>query len=108
MRYAEYAPTPYDHRGLGLDDRQDWLVAPCSVTRDSDTLDRANWEAQEQILVDVGATYETHSFGHWACGWFELILVAPEYEAVVESLRDALANYPVLDDEILSRMESEE
>ena len=107
LRYADWSPTTYDAKGLGLPDRQDWIVAPCLQTRDSDSLERANYESQTAILDDYGAVYETHSFGHWGPGWVEITLVAPQYADAVESIHNRLSDYPVLDECRWSELESE-
>jgi len=43
---------------------------------------------------------EVHRFGHWACGWFEIILVRPDTNAAktAEEIEAALADYPILDE----------
>jgi hypothetical protein len=96
--------------GLGLSDRQDWLVLPCSRTRDSEALDRANFDAALESLGGWSDTVETHRFGHWGPGWFGLILVKPgtEAERIAREIESALADYPVLDDERLSEYERDD
>lgn len=84
---------------------QHYIVA--SVNRDSGAVDRANWEAM--VLAIPSATIERAS--HWACGWVDYLLVAPGDRA---GLREAiychssLSQYPILDDEIHSRIEDED
>ena len=78
--YKDWAPTGHDTRGLALDDKQDWLVAPVIRTRDSDCLEESNYACARRLLAkaDVeGEDWEDHRFGHWACGWLEIILVRP-------------------------------
>jgi len=88
--YREFRPTGFDVAGLGCDDRQDWLVGPCSITRDSGILDLSNWHSMiadfERIDPD-GEDHEIHSFGHWACGWFEIMLIRPN-SAVAQSAEE--------------------
>ena len=110
IAYREFRPTGFDHSGLGLPDRQDWLVAPCSQTRDSGLAEQSNWSCQAKVLEEAdpdGTDHETHSFGHWACGHFELVLVRPGSQAATEakSLESALAYYPLLDDNDHSQRE---
>ncbi len=104
-RYRDFSPTAFDSKGLGLDDHQDWVVAPCTVTRDSGALDRANFEAQLEILGGESDTVEVHRFGHWGPGWFEIAIVSPSREAEVEAIEASLADYPVLDEEKHSNLE---
>jgi len=102
QRYSEWAPTGMDLKGLGCPDQQGWYVAPVTRTRDSGSLDESNWEAQIKILDDAEVEYDTASFGHWACGWFEIVLVKPDEDGdppqVLIEIEAALADYPVLDD----------
>lgn len=89
--YKEFRPSPYDVSGLGLDDQQDWLVVPVLQNRDSEALELSNFRVVQADLerhtsedthphhsdVDM----EVHRFGHWANGWFEIILVRPDSPA---------------------------
>lgn len=108
--YSEYRPTGFDRAGLGLDDQQDWIVAPLGINRDSDILSESNWHAQlaefERIDPD-GDDHEIHRFGHWACGWFEIVLIRPDSAVAqsAEEIEGALENYPVLSDEDYSERE---
>ncbi len=110
--YSQFRPTGFDCSGLGCDDRQDWLVHPCGTNRDADALTRANFKAAilELENKDDGPDYEVHRFGHWACGWFEIILVRPDTNAakLAEECEASLESYPVLSDELFSRIEQEE
>lgn len=113
LKYSEYRPTRFDTRGLGCDDRQDWLVAPCAQTRDSDCLESSNFATLDHALTEVdpsGDDHETHRFGHWGPGWIEIILVRPGSKAagVAQECADALVDYPVLDDDDFSERETEE
>lgn len=106
--YAEYRPTGFDAAGLGLPDRQDWIVCPVIQTRDSGPLDASNFDAAVKILGGESDTVEVHRFGHWGPGWSEIILVSPERAGEVEELESALENHPVLDEDDLSEREHEE
>ena len=49
-------------------------------------------------------------FGHWACGWFELILVNPasdKHLKIAYQIKQDLDAYPVLDDDDYSEREYE-
>lgn len=118
-KYSEWSPTQFDRRGLGCDDRQDWLVAPCSQTRDSDALDRSNFAVMSERLrqADTCASesedysdHEVHRFGHWGPGWFEIVLVRPGSVCHVAALEmaAALADSPVLCEEHFGELEYEE
>ena len=104
--YAEYRPTGFDRAGAFLDDdRQSWLVVPVMQTRDSGVLERANFEAAMEMLSGASETIEKHRFGHWGPGWYELILAHPSRSEEVHAIEDALDDYPVLDEELLSKYE---
>ena len=104
---SQFAPTGFDHpigQFLALADKQTWIVAPCTRTRDSSILENTNWDAQLRRLGDESDTLEIHRFGHWACGWYETVIVSPERLPEVEALRDALDRYPLLDEERYSAL----
>lgn len=103
--YSEYRPTGFDRAGICLEDRQDWIVLPVGRNRDSGILDECNFETALAMLGGESDTCEVHRFGHWGCGWFELILVHPDRLEDAESIENALADYPVLDESKFSEME---
>lgn len=105
--YKNFAPTGLDSSGLGLDDRQEWIVCPCSRTRDSGALAESNFANALEILGGESDTVEVHRFGHWGPGWFEVILVDPAREREVDEIEGALSDYPVLNDNDLSEREYE-
>lgn len=117
QRYADYAPTAFDPRGLnasqmGDDDggREDWLVCPVIQTRDSGSLEQSNFRT---VLKDLGGEsedVEVHRFGHWGPGWFEIILVRPDTAVAGKALEwaESLSDYPVADEFDLSELESED
>ncbi len=112
--YADYRPTAMDVAGLGLPDRAAWRVLPVMQTRDSGPLDRSNFRvmlAELSRLDPDGAHHETHRFGHWGPGWFEIILVSPDApEAVRVAAGKAAArmeDYPILSEDDWSAMEYE-
>ena len=108
--YAEFQPTGFDPKGLALDDKQNWIVVSCGTNRDADCLTRSNFIAALEILGGESEDVEVHRFGHWACGWFEIIIVRPDSPAAkeAEEIEAALENYPVLDDTAFSELETEE
>lgn len=110
--YSQYAPTHFDSQGLGLPDRQDWLVAPIHQNRDSDCLTQSNFAVGLDILDQTDPTGQDHElrrFGHWACGWFEIVLVRPDSECskVAGELAQRLEDYPALNEHDWSEREAE-
>ncbi len=109
--YKKYRPTGFDPAGAFLDeDRQEWLVVNVSRNRDSDCLAESNFNTFLEGLGGESDNVEVHRFGHWACGWYEIILIdakAEDIVALAQEMEDALENYPVLDEEDLSKREDE-
>jgi hypothetical protein len=98
--YSPFRPTGYD-RHIYLADREDWLVAPVSRTRDSDTLAESNFAVVLADLGDEGDNVESHRFGHWGPGWYEIILVRPGTPEAsrAEWWEGRLDGYPVANEE---------
>lgn len=105
--YSEYAPTQFDCKGLGLPDRQDWLVLPTMRTRDSEPLEESNFVTALEMMGGKSETVEVHRFGHWGPGWFEIILADPMHAETVERIESSLEDYPILDESDLSQREYE-
>jgi hypothetical protein len=92
------------------DDLSQWCQGP-GRNRDSEILQESNFDAALEMLGgEVEGIVEVHRFGHWACGWFEVILVNPSDLKAIQTLMDihkALEHYPVLDDSDYYERESE-
>jgi len=109
--YDGHRPTPWD--GHVCSELDAFYMAPISQNRDSDCLTRSNWIVGTEEILKASQHEETevHRFGHWACGWYEMLLIHP---ADLPALRVAAAmaadleNYPVLSDEHLTELEYEE
>lgn len=116
ITYAQFCPSGCDARGLGLPNRQEWLVVPVGTNRDADALQRSNWAVVTADLEKQPATsyddpdVEIHRFGHWACGWFEVALVRPGSPAAeaAERWECALSDYQVADENHFSDLEHTE
>jgi hypothetical protein len=109
--YSQFRPTAFDSRGICLPEKQAWLVAPCSVNRDSDVLTRSNWQCQLRALGGESETVEVHRFGHWGPGWFEIVIIDPaatDKVKIAEEIEAALEGYPVIDEQHFSELEMEE
>lgn len=100
------------------DDRireQGWEIALVgSVNRDSALVDRCNHRAivAELERVDPDQTgWGIMHCSHWAVGWIDHLLVDPTREDLIVLLGEcmsALADYPILSDDLHSQMECEE
>ncbi len=110
-KYSEHRPTGFDRQGAFLDERQDWLVLPVSQNRDSGPLDQSNFEqALEMLGGERNNIIEVHRFGHWAWGWYEIIIVNPKAGKtlkIAESIESSLEDYPVLNEQDFSDKEME-
>lgn len=98
--YREYSPTKFDVTGLNGDKNNisDFLVL-LGRNRDSDILTEVNFEVALEILGGESDTVQVHRFGHWACGWFELLLVHPSREIEAQAIEDDIEHYPILDED---------
>jgi hypothetical protein len=114
--YSEFRPSQFDCKGLGCEDQQDWLVAPVANNRDADSLQRSNWavvtcdlEKQPTLVCDEPDT-EIHRFGHWANGWFEIMLVRPGSKAAecAQKWENSLADYPCASEDHWSDLQWQE
>lgn len=97
----------------------DWFIA-AAVHRDSDCLDRSNFEVMSEILKSLPEVkawdgeftpVTIERFSHWAVGWIDYLVIDPACKAAVDwanYLREKLENYPILDEEHFSRLESDE
>jgi hypothetical protein len=87
----------------------EWLVVPCGRNRDSECFDESNFHVALKMLGGEGDDVQVRRFGHWACGWYELIVVRPETPAAATArdIEASLENYPLLDDNDFSEREQE-
>jgi len=88
-------------------ERTDWLIV-YAVTRDSSTLERANFQAIERDLA--GTRYTIERSGHWAVGWVDYLIIDPtdtEAVEIAERAQSRLEDYSILDESLWSEMELE-
>lgn len=107
--YSEHIPTAFDSH-IEIEDREQWLVAPVSITRDTAKADTSNFYAALDMLGGESDTVEVHRFGHWGPGWYEIILVDPDspQAKILYDIAASLEDYPILGDEDYSRREYED
>jgi hypothetical protein len=98
----------------------DYYSSGVGRSRDSDTLERANFDAMLKALkecqapADWGhdfAPYQIVRESHWAVGWIEWIAIhesASEALAIADKLKGGLEDYPVIDEELFSQYETDE
>lgn len=109
--YKDFQPTSFDSKGLNGDQEgiSAWFVLPTGRNRDSDCLAESNFHSALKALGGESETVQVHRFGHWACGWFEIIVVAPDTPAAekAEEIVDALEDYPIVSEADFSEREWE-
>ncbi len=106
--YKDYAPTACDTKGLGLPDKQNWLVL-LGKNRDSSLLEKSNFDIALERLGGESDDVEVCRFGHWACGWIEIVIVNPESKAakIADDIENQLEDYPALDEDDWTTRECE-
>ena len=104
-RFGDSRPTGFDRRHGSFADSEphaQWYVV-AGQNRDSDALAKSNFECATSTLEACGEdAYHIHRFGHWGCGWYEVLIVNNENEKACTEADDmlrALADYPCLNDE---------
>ncbi len=86
------------------------LIVVVGRNRDSEILEESNFDCALEMLGSESEKVKVERFGHWGCGWFELILVDPKSTKHVEiayNITKALKEYPVLDESDYSDREHE-
>ena len=87
-----------------------YYSAGVGQSRDSEALERANFQAMCNALEDCEG-WEVVSENHWACGWVEWVAIEPNaHDAlrIANNLMARYADYPILDEDMLSRLEDED
>jgi hypothetical protein len=107
MKYSEFKPTGFDNH-IQIEDRENWHIMPISINRDTECcVTLSNWQVCQDMMNKANIEYELHNFGHWACGWFEILIVHPDSQDFVEEIENLLSQYPILNDDHHSNMEIE-
>lgn len=102
QRYKDFAPTAMDAKGLNGDEHgiSYWYVV-ARMTRDDDSVRRSNFRVLQRDAERACVDVETHTFSHWACGHFDLLLCRDDDAgtAWATAWAKALADYPIADDD---------
>lgn len=104
--------TLADLPGGDRQEHADWLIGPVGRHRDSDLIERSNWQVVTECFSALdpdGADHDVHRFGHFAVGWIEEIAYRPgsAVAAAADEIRASLASYPILDEHAHSALETE-
>ncbi len=82
------------------DDWAGWLCGP-SKSRDADLMALSNFDAALDMLGgELDGQVEIRSCSHWACGWFDQIMVKANSSKAKQlfEIKKLLDEYPLLDD----------
>jgi hypothetical protein len=133
--WSEYIPTRKMHYGSGIGmnppgngkrfgrmadafahdaaywgDHGDWYIV-ASQHRDSDTVDRSNFQVLLKQLGGESDTVAVEQASHWLVGWVEYLIVAPtDHKALRTAIlaHSAVSTYPILDESEWSQLEYDE
>lgn len=111
----------FKHSSAYWGERSHWLVASHN-NRDADCLTRSNWRCFIRLLggqgtegakgsQDINDNVAIEEANHWACGWVQYLIINPEATdlvALAEKTLERLEDYPVLDEQDFSELETEE
>lgn len=89
----------------------DYYSSGVGQSRDSDALERSNFASMLKQLGGESDTVLVVHEGHWAVGWVEWIAIhKDDHKALViaDGVREALQDYPVIDEDHFSQTEEEE
>jgi len=100
----DYQPTQFDVKGLNCVEHE---ICNFKVllgrNRDSSILENCNFEVALETLGDNSGDVQVYRFGHWACGWLEVLLVSDkgseELRTKAGEIVCSLADYPILDED---------
>lgn len=84
-------------------------LGPVGTSRDAAALETSNWRVVAQDLIGkFDEAVDTVVFGHWAVGWVEELASdagRDDVQFAIQAWRDALADYPIANDEHFSELE---
>ena len=83
----------------------------CGQSRDSDCLERSNFECMLKALGGESETVTVVRESHWAVGWVEWIAIHQDDETalkIADDIQERLQDYPVISDDDFSEKEMEE
>lgn len=98
----------------------DYFRSGVGQSRDSDALERANFDAMVAALKAVGepgcwphdfAAFQIVRESHWAVGWVEWIAIHESATALLErasQIMESFEDYPVIDENLFSQYENDE
>lgn len=87
-----------------------YYVAPVGQSRDSDTVERSNWEEQLERIPESDTVIIVRE-RHWAVGWVEWVAIHESDTAALqaaEAIGEDLEDYPILNEDAWSALEFEE
>ena len=109
--WTDDGPTAFDSsKNYSGEDFTEFYVAPVGTSRDADLLTQSHYDVISKSILEASTHDETdcHSFGHWACGWDELLLIHRDDTPALERAEQwacALENHPVANEDHYSELE---
>jgi hypothetical protein len=88
-----------------------YYSAGVGQSRDSDCLERSNFACMVRALGGESETVIVVRESHWAVGWVEWIAIQQDDGAalkIADDIKEALEDYPVIDENDFSEREQEE
>jgi hypothetical protein len=89
----------------------DYFSAGVGQSRDSDALERSNFRSMLKAIGGESETVIVVREGHWAVGWVEWIAIHESDTkalATASEIKDALADYPVINESDWGELEDED
>ncbi|MER9833394.1 hypothetical protein NKJ28_00255 [Mesorhizobium sp. M0145] len=86
----------------------EYFSSGCGQSRDSDSLERSNFECMLKALGGESETVRVIRESHWAVGWVEWVAIHETDDAALETadeIKAALEDYPVVDESHWSDLE---
>lgn len=103
----------------GLDSNQNYIgshdepwcdfVVLLGQNRDSDIATQSNFTSALEMLGGESKHVHVERFGHWGCGWFELLLVNPKHKKSITKafeIHKGLEEYGLVDEDDYSERQS--
>ena len=112
-RYKDWVPTLFDSKnnyaGDSLESVENWFVV-YGRNRDSEPIQESNFRIMmDELKPDDSEDSSCFRFGHWACGWYEIILVKPDSPScdIAKTLLETIKEEGFLDEDDVMQLRIE-
>lgn len=106
-RFLEQWARPSHYMGATW---EGYFSSGVGQSRDSDALERANFEAMRRALKGCKG-WQVVRESHWAVGWVEWIAISPRASKalkIANEIMEAFADYPCIDEMLYSEIEDDD